>query len=87
MFKEYIGKLKGINGEETTNSTLAKSLFLVVAGSDDIANTYFAPGSIRRLQDTVPAYTDFMVNRASEFLTVSFHPVKFLSSLNIFNFP
>ncbi|KAG8492146.1 hypothetical protein CXB51_015679 [Gossypium anomalum] len=40
-FKEYIGKLKAIAGEEKTNFILAKSMFLVVAGSDDIANTYF----------------------------------------------
>ncbi|MBA0786614.1 hypothetical protein Gotri_025753 [Gossypium trilobum] len=66
-FKEYIGKLKAIAGEEKTNFILAKSLFLVVAGSDDIANTYFVLRA-RKLQYDVPAYTDLMVNSAAEFV-------------------
>ncbi|KAK9946902.1 hypothetical protein M0R45_012342 [Rubus argutus] len=67
MFKEYIGKLKASFGEERTNFILANSLYLVVAGSDDIANTYFTIG-IRKAQYDVPAYTDLMVNSASSFL-------------------
>ncbi|KAF3446808.1 hypothetical protein FNV43_RR11988 [Rhamnella rubrinervis] len=67
MFKEYIGKLQGMVGEERTNFILANSLFLVVAGSDDIANTYFTV-PLRKLQYDVPAYTDLMVNSASGFL-------------------
>ncbi|KAA3476305.1 GDSL esterase/lipase EXL1-like [Gossypium australe] len=66
-FKEYIGKLKAIAGEEKTNFILAKSMFLVVAGSDDIANTYFVLRA-RKLQYDVPAYTDLMVNSAAEFV-------------------
>lgn len=69
MFKEYIGKLKASFGEKRTNFILANSLFLVVAGSDDIANTYFTIG-IRKAQYDVPAYTDLMVNSASSFLQV-----------------
>ena len=69
MFKEYIGKLKGIVGEDRTNFILANSLFVVVAGSDDIANTYFVAHA-RQLQYDVPAYTDLMVNAASNFVKV-----------------
>lgn len=69
MFKEYIGKLKAMVGKERTNFILANSLFLVVAGSDDIANTYFTVG-VRKLQYDVPAYTDLMVNYASSFIRV-----------------
>ncbi|XWS25935.1 hypothetical protein CRYUN_Cryun27aG0109900 [Craigia yunnanensis] len=65
-FKEYIWKLKALVGEERTNFILAKSLFLVVAGSDDIANTYFVLRA-RKLQYDIPAYTDLMVNSASDF--------------------
>ncbi|XP_022766537.1 GDSL esterase/lipase EXL3-like [Durio zibethinus] len=65
-FKEYIGKLKDVVGEERTNFILAKSLFLVVAGSDDIANTYFVLRA-RKLQYDIPAYTDLMVNSATNF--------------------
>lgn len=69
MFKEYIVKLQGMVGEERTNFILENSLYLVVAGSDDIANTYFTV-RVRKLQYDVPAYTDLMVNSASEFLQV-----------------
>ncbi|PNT38508.1 hypothetical protein POPTR_005G242800v4 [Populus trichocarpa] len=65
-FKEYIGKLKAIIGEENTIFTIRNSLFLVVAGSDDIANTYFTLRA-RKLQYDVPAYTDLMANSASSF--------------------
>ncbi|XP_014504189.1 GDSL esterase/lipase EXL3-like [Vigna radiata var. radiata] len=67
MFKEYIGKLKGIVGESRTNFILANSLYLVVAGSDDIANTYFVAHA-RILQYDIPSYTDLMVNSASNFV-------------------
>jgi len=69
MFKEYIGKLKGIVGESRTNFILGNSLFLVVAGSDDIANTYFVTHA-RILQYDIPSYTDLMVNSASNFVKV-----------------
>ncbi|WJX15626.1 GDSL esterase/lipase exl3 [Trifolium repens] len=66
MFKEYIGKLKGIVGEKRTNFILANSLFLVVGGSDDIANTYYVVHA--RLQYDIPAYTDLMSNSAIHFV-------------------
>ncbi|KAL4578993.1 hypothetical protein LXL04_015128 [Taraxacum kok-saghyz] len=67
QFKEYIGKLKHIVGEKRTQSILANSLFLVVAGSDDLANTYFTIG-IRKLQYDIPSYTNLMVSSASDFI-------------------
>ncbi|KAJ6352060.1 hypothetical protein OIU76_001304 [Salix suchowensis] len=66
-FKEYIGKLKAIIGEENTTFTITNSLILVVAGSDDIANTYFTL-RVRELEYDVPAYTDLMANSASSFV-------------------
>ncbi|XVE94528.1 hypothetical protein REPUB_Repub02eG0016500 [Reevesia pubescens] len=65
-FKEYIRKLKALVGEDKTNFILAKSVFLVVAGSDDIANTYFVLRA-RKLQYDIPAYTDLMVNSSMDF--------------------
>ncbi|XP_057974829.1 GDSL esterase/lipase EXL3-like [Malania oleifera] len=65
MFKEYTGKLKKIVGEEKTNDTLTRSLYLVVAGSDDIANTYYL---IRHLEYDIASYTDLTANLASSFL-------------------
>lgn len=67
MFKEYIGKLKNIVGEDRTKSILDNSFFLVVAGSDDIANTYFI-ARVRQLQYDIPAYTDLMLHSASDFV-------------------
>ncbi|KAL3372268.1 hypothetical protein AABB24_008691 [Solanum stoloniferum] len=66
QFKEYIGKLEGLVGEEEANDIFKNSLFLVVAGSDDLANTYFTAGV--RLKKDVNSYTDLMVAKASEFV-------------------
>ncbi|XP_012570842.1 GDSL esterase/lipase EXL3-like isoform X1 [Cicer arietinum] len=66
LFKEYINKLKGIVGEDNTNFIIEKSLYVVVGGSDDIANTYFDAQA--RLQYDIYAYTDLMSNSASNFL-------------------
>ncbi|XP_057794884.1 GDSL esterase/lipase EXL1-like [Salvia miltiorrhiza] len=66
-FKEYIGKLKGAVGEEGTNKILKEGLFLVVAGSDDLANTYFTVG-IRRMQYDISSYADLLVASASDFI-------------------
>ena len=68
-FKEYIGKLKGAVGEESTNKILKEGLFLLVAGSDDLANTYFTVG-IRRMQYDISSYADLLVSSASEFIQV-----------------
>jgi hypothetical protein len=78
-------RLQGIVGANRTNFILAKSLFALVLGSCDIANTYFGPTS-RRVQYDLASYADLMVNYASEFLEVSFHLVNFLSNSNDFNF-
>ncbi|KAM7514042.1 hypothetical protein LguiA_003625 [Lonicera macranthoides] len=67
MFKEYIEKLKGVVGEEQANNILRDSLYLVVAVSNDLANTYFTIG-FRRLQYNVAAYADLLVASASEFV-------------------
>ncbi|XP_015161910.1 GDSL esterase/lipase EXL3-like [Solanum tuberosum] len=66
QFKEYIGKLEGLVGEEEANYILKNSLFLVVVGSDDLANTYFTLGV--RLKQDIDSYTDLMVAKATEFL-------------------
>ncbi|XP_050214247.1 GDSL esterase/lipase EXL1-like [Mercurialis annua] len=66
-FKGYIAKVKGIVGEEEAKFIIRNSLYLVVAGSDDIANTYFSLRA-RKLHYDVPAYTDLMANSASTFI-------------------
>ncbi|KAH6808219.1 GDSL-like Lipase/Acylhydrolase superfamily protein [Perilla frutescens var. frutescens] len=66
-FKEYIGKLKAAVGENNANKILSDGLYLVVAGSNDLANTYFTIG-LRRKQYTVAAYGDLLISSATSFI-------------------
>ncbi|KAI3945538.1 hypothetical protein MKW92_048998 [Papaver armeniacum] len=52
--------------EKKAKSILSESVYLVVAGSDDLANTYY----LSRLRNNydIPAYTDLMVQGASSFI-------------------
>ncbi|KAL6504768.1 hypothetical protein OROHE_023526 [Orobanche hederae] len=56
QFREYIKKLKWAVGEENANKILSKSLYLVVAGSDDLANTYFTIGTRRQQYEMASHY-------------------------------
>ncbi|PSR99565.1 GDSL esterase/lipase [Actinidia chinensis var. chinensis] len=67
LFKEYIERLKGVVGDERTSTILANSLYVVLAGSNDIINTYFST-PIRRSHYDVASYTDLMVTLASSFV-------------------
>ncbi|PIA27856.1 hypothetical protein AQUCO_07500042v1 [Aquilegia coerulea] len=67
LFKEYIGKIKVMVGEDATASIISESFYVVVAGSDDIANTYFNT-PIRRYKYDLHAYTDLMVEGATSFI-------------------
>ncbi|GJZ95584.1 GDSL esterase/lipase EXL3-like protein [Tanacetum coccineum] len=67
QFKEYIMKVNGMVGEETTQYILANSIFLVVASSNDVANTYFTIG-IQRLHCDISSYADLMESGASNFI-------------------
>lgn len=67
MFEEYVGKLKSNVGEEKTNFIIENAIFLLVAGSDDIANTYFTI-RLRKVQYDIPSYTDLMLNNAEDFV-------------------
>ncbi|KAG2636496.1 GDSL esterase/lipase EXL3-like isoform X2 [Panicum virgatum] len=67
MFAEYKEKLAGIVGEEAAAGIVSKSLFLVCAGTDDIANNYYlAP--VRPLQYDISAYVNFLVQQACDFM-------------------
>lgn len=70
-FKEYIEKVKNIVGEERANFILRNSIYFVVAGSDDIANTYFGT-PFRRSHYDVNSYTDLMLHSATSFVQVFF---------------
>ncbi|ESQ27540.1 hypothetical protein EUTSA_v10018754mg [Eutrema salsugineum] len=66
-FEEYIEKVNHLVGEERKRFILANSIILLVAGSDDIANTYYDLHA--RPQYDVDSYTTLMANSASDFVT------------------
>lgn len=67
MFAEYKEKLAGVVGDEAAEGIVTESLFLVCAGTDDIANNYYlAP--VRPLQYDISAYVDFLVQQACDFI-------------------
>ncbi|CAK9312752.1 unnamed protein product [Citrullus colocynthis] len=67
MFREYKKKVEGLVGEERAKFIIDNSLYLVVAGSNDIANTFYL-ARIRQAQYNINTYTDFMVQHASAFV-------------------
>lgn len=69
LLKEYIEKLKKHVGEERACSIIRNSLFMVAAGSDDIANTYYHTPA-RFWKYDIYAYTDLMLTEASAFVQV-----------------
>ncbi|PKA56007.1 GDSL esterase/lipase EXL3 [Apostasia shenzhenica] len=67
MFAEYKEKLKGIAGEARAAGIISGSLFVVCAGSDDLANTYYTT-PFRKPHYDVPSYVNLLVSSASDFL-------------------
>ncbi|KAK4429411.1 GDSL esterase/lipase EXL1 [Sesamum alatum] len=67
LFKDYITKLKSIAGEERSSKILQECLVVVVAGSNDVTNTYFGT-PLRRSHYDVPSYTELLVSYASSFV-------------------
>ncbi|KAL0325905.1 UNVERIFIED_CONTAM: GDSL esterase/lipase EXL2 [Sesamum radiatum] len=67
MFKDYTTKLELIAGHERTSTILQEGLFIVVAGSNDITNTYFGT-PLRKSHYDVSSYTDLLVAYASNFV-------------------
>ncbi|RHN77638.1 putative triacylglycerol lipase [Medicago truncatula] len=66
-FKEYIGKLNALVGENRTKFIIANSVFFVEFGSNDISNTYFI-SRVRQIKyPEFSSYADFLVSLASNF--------------------
>ncbi|RRT67035.1 hypothetical protein B296_00039638 [Ensete ventricosum] len=70
LFKEYKKKVRGIAGKKRANSIISASLYVVCAGSDDIANNYFLPASLRQQSYDFSSYAKFLVHKASGFVEV-----------------
>ncbi|KAM3752472.1 hypothetical protein ACB098_03G021600 [Castanea mollissima] len=65
-FKDYIGKLTGVAGEEKAKVIIANSLVLMSAGDNDIGVSYTA--GLRKLEYTFPAYCVQLVTWSTTFL-------------------
>ncbi|XP_010477243.1 PREDICTED: GDSL esterase/lipase At1g20120 [Camelina sativa] len=65
-FQEYIEKVKGFVGKEKAEHIISQGLAIVVAGSDDLANTYYGEHLEEFLYD-IDSYTTFMANSATSF--------------------
>ncbi|ESQ34784.1 hypothetical protein EUTSA_v10007776mg [Eutrema salsugineum] len=65
-FQEYIEKVKGFAGKEKAEHIISKSLAIVIAGSDDLANTYYGTHTEEFLYD-IDSYTSFMATSAASF--------------------
>ncbi|CAM8912518.1 unnamed protein product [Rhodiola kirilowii] len=68
QFKEYKTRLTSLVGENETSNIISQTLFLVVASSNDIANTYFGT-HLRNSQYDIQSYTSFIANSAGDFVT------------------
>ncbi|RLN17439.1 hypothetical protein C2845_PM02G13710 [Panicum miliaceum] len=66
LFKEYKEKLKRITGARRAGEIVATSVYMVVTGTDDLANTYFTT-PFRRDYD-LESYIEFVVRCASDFI-------------------
>ncbi|KAM0851270.1 hypothetical protein ACQ4PT_052528 [Festuca glaucescens] len=66
-YDEYRRKLVGITGEEETKRIINDALFVVCAGTDDIANTYYTT-PLRRVQYDIPSYVDLLLDGIESFL-------------------
>ncbi|KAM3290766.1 hypothetical protein P3S67_019055 [Capsicum chacoense] len=60
LFKEYIGKIKGIVGETRALEIVKESLYVVATGNNDI--------QLNPSSSLNPSYIDIMLNFASTFL-------------------
>ncbi|KAL0837630.1 hypothetical protein Bca101_089520 [Brassica carinata] len=63
-FQEYLSKIKQHFGEEKVKFILEKSVFLVVASSNDLGETYWA----RSLEYSRNAYAEYLADLASVFI-------------------
>lgn len=66
-FKEYTQKVKQLVGEDKAQYIISNSVYIILAGSDDIANTYFDT-PFRRSDYDVDSYTNLMLKSASKFV-------------------
>jgi hypothetical protein len=68
-FKELQAKVRCIIGEKKAAELFSQSVYGIIAGSDDVANTYFGT-PFRRINYDYSSYANLMLKGASSFLEV-----------------
>ncbi|ESQ34783.1 hypothetical protein EUTSA_v10007885mg [Eutrema salsugineum] len=66
-FQDYKERLKKLVGQKKTDQIVAKGVAIVVAGGNDLINTYFGSGA-QRLKNDVDSYTTIMADSAASFV-------------------
>ncbi|KAJ1292607.1 hypothetical protein BS78_01G002700 [Paspalum vaginatum] len=66
-FDEYRARLAALAGEDEARRIIDRALFVVCAGTDDVANTYFTT-PFRAAEYDIPSYVDLLVSGAEGFL-------------------
>ncbi|XP_008807138.1 GDSL esterase/lipase EXL3 [Phoenix dactylifera] len=72
LFKDYMEKVRAIAGAKRAEDILSRSLYVVCAGSDDVANTYFTT-PFRRTNYDISSYVNLLLHSASNFLQELIH--------------
>ncbi|XP_020597714.1 GDSL esterase/lipase EXL3-like [Phalaenopsis equestris] len=72
LFVEYKKKVKAIVGEKRAAYIINNAAYLIVTGTDDLANTYF-PTPFRRFEYDLPSYINFTVQSASTYIQKLYH--------------
>ncbi|XP_020596700.1 GDSL esterase/lipase EXL3-like isoform X2 [Phalaenopsis equestris] len=67
MFREYKQRVRAIAGDERATRILAGSIYVVCAGSDDVANTYYTTPFRKREYDA-PSYANLLLQSALSFV-------------------
>lgn len=67
-YKEYQTRLRGYLGEAKANEIISESLYIMGLGTNDFLENYYAFGSRRQSQFTVPKYEDFLIGIAGNFI-------------------
>uniref|UniRef100_A0A7C9E8Y7 Triacylglycerol lipase n=1 Tax=Opuntia streptacantha TaxID=393608 RepID=A0A7C9E8Y7_OPUST len=62
FFQEYQRRLAAVVGTEQAQSRVNQAVVLITLGGNDFVNNYFLPGSIRRLQFTIPNYVRYVLS-------------------------